>query len=40
MSAMQKVLPFTPEAPLEDYYMVLQLSKLGKMKFIDKVFFL
>ena len=39
MSAMRKVLPFTPEAPLEDYYMVLQLSKIGKIKFIDKVFY-
>ena len=40
MSAMQKVLPFTPEAPLEDYYMNLQLSKLGKIKFLDEVFYL
>ena len=39
MSAMQKVLPFTPEAPLEDYYMILQLSKLGKIKFLDEVFY-
>ena len=30
------VYPFTPEAPLEDYYMMLQLSKVGKFKFINE----
>lgn len=37
--SLKKVPPFTPEAPLEDYYMMLQLSKLGKMKFIDTILF-
>ncbi|MBO4294222.1 MAG: glycosyltransferase family 2 protein [Alphaproteobacteria bacterium] len=30
---------FTPDAPLEDYYMMLQLSKLGKFEYIDEVLF-
>ena len=29
----------TPNAPLEDWYMHLQLSKMGKYKFVDKVLF-
>lgn len=29
----------TPEAPLEDWFMHLQLSKKGKYKFVDKVLF-
>lgn len=31
--------PFTKEAPLEDYYLMLQLSKYTKFKFLDKVYF-
>ena len=30
---------FTPDAPLEDHYMMLQLSKRGKFGFIDEVLF-
>ncbi len=30
---------FTPEAPLEDYYLMLQLAKKGKMKFLDDILF-
>jgi len=30
---------FTPEAPLEDYYLMLQLSKKGKLGYIDEVLF-
>ena len=36
---MDKVYPFTPEAPLEDFYMMLQLSKVGKFKYIDDILF-
>lgn len=30
---------FTPEAPLEDWYLMLQLSKAGKMKYIDRILY-
>ena len=30
---------FTPEAPLEDLYMMLQLAKSGKFKFFDEILF-
>ena len=30
---------YTPEAPLEDWYMNLQIAKFGKMKYLDKVLF-
>lgn len=30
---------FTPEAPLEDLYLMLQLAKKGKFKFIDEILF-
>lgn len=30
---------FTPDAPLEDLFMHLQLSKIGKYKYVDKVLF-
>ncbi len=30
---------YKPEAPLEDWYMMLQLSKIGKMKYLDDVLF-
>ena len=29
--------PFKKEAPLEDWFLHLQLSKIGKMKYIDKI---
>lgn len=38
-SALKKIKPYTPEAPLEDYFLMLQLSKYGKMKYIDKILF-
>ena len=30
---------FTPEAPLEDFWLMLQISKYAKMKYIDEVLF-
>lgn len=30
---------FTPEAPLEDYWLMLQISKYAKMKFIKEILF-
>ena len=30
---------YTTEAPLDDWYMMMQLSKQGKFKFIDKILF-
>ena len=36
-SALDKIEKFTPEAPLEDWYMHLQLSKEGKYRFINKI---
>lgn len=30
---------FTPEAPLEDWYLMLQISKYSKMKYIDEILF-
>ena len=30
---------FTPEAPVEDWYLVLQLSKVGKIKYIDRILY-
>ncbi|MBE6391581.1 MAG: glycosyltransferase family 2 protein [Lentisphaerae bacterium] len=30
---------FTPEAPLEDWYLMLQISKYAKMKYFDEVLF-
>lgn len=30
---------FTPEAPLEDWYMNLQISKYSKMKYLDEILF-
>ncbi len=38
-SAVRRIEPFTPEAPLEDLYLHLQLSKLGKYKYLDEVLF-
>ena len=34
-----KIHGFTTEAPLEDWYLMLQISKYGKMKFINDVLF-
>lgn len=31
--------PFTKEAPLEDWFLMLQLSKYGKFKYLDEVLF-
>ncbi len=30
---------FTPEAPLEDWYLMLQISKYSKMKYLDEILF-
>lgn len=38
-SAIDKVGGYDINAPLEDYYMNLQLSKIGKFKFIDEILF-
>lgn len=38
-TALQKTGGFTKEAPLEDYYMMLQLAKLGKFKYFDEITF-
>ncbi len=38
-SIFRKIGYFTPEAPLEDYWLMLQISKYSKMKYIDKIFF-
>ena len=37
-SALKDVI-FTPDAPLEDLYLMLQLAKRGKFKFIDEILF-
>lgn len=34
-----KIEPFTKEAPLEDHFLMLQISKYAKMKYIDEVLF-
>lgn len=38
-SILKKTGLFTTEAPLEDYWLMLQISKYAKMKFINKVLF-
>ena len=38
-SIFEKTGLFTKEAPLEDWYLMLQISKYSKMKYIDKVLF-
>ncbi len=38
-SALKKIPPFTNMAPLEDWYMMMQLAKIGKFKYIDKILF-
>lgn len=38
-SALVKIKPFSEEAPLEDYFLMLQLSKYTKFKYIDEILF-
>ncbi len=38
-TALEQIGNFTPEAPLEDWWMHLQLSKIGKYKYLDEVLF-
>lgn len=38
-SIFEKIGYFTPEAPLEDYWLMLQISKYSKMKYLDEVLF-
>ena len=38
-SIFEKTGMFTQEAPLEDYYLMLQIAKYSKMKYIDKILF-
>lgn len=37
--ALKEIHPFTTDAPLEDWFLMLQLSKIGKFKFINKILF-
>ena len=37
--AWKQIPPFTKEAPLEDWFLMLQLAKLGKFKYLDKILF-
>ena len=38
-SISDKIGPLTPEAPLEDWWFMMQISKYAKMKYIDKILF-
>ena len=38
-AALKSIGGFTQEAPLEDWYLMLQLSKIGKFKYLDDVLF-
>ena len=38
-SIFDKIRGFTTEAPLEDWYLMLQIAKYGKMKFLNEVLF-
>ena len=38
-SIFEKIGYFTPEAPLEDYWLMLQISKYAKMKYLEKALF-
>jgi len=38
-SALSCIHPFTKDAPLEDWYLMLQLAKHGKMKFLPEILF-
>lgn len=39
IKALRCISPFTNKAPLEDWYMMLQLAKVGKFKFFDEILF-
>ncbi len=39
-SIFEKIESYTKEAPLEDWFLMLQISKYSKMKFLDEVLFL
>lgn len=38
-SIFSKIKPYTKEAPLEDYFLMLQISKYSKMKYLDEILF-
>ena len=38
-SIFEKIGYFTPEAPLEDWWLMLQLSKYAKMKYLNEILF-
>lgn len=38
-SIFDKIGQFTPDAPLEDYWLMLQISKYAKMKYLDEILF-
>ena len=38
-SAFDKIGSFTKDAPLEDWWLMLQLSKYGKLKYLDEILF-
>jgi len=38
-SVFEKICMFTDEAPLEDWFLMLQIAKFSKMKYIDKILF-
>ena len=38
-SIFEKIGYFTPEAPLEDYWLMLQISKYAKMKYLNNILF-
>ncbi len=38
-SIFEKIGYFTPEAPLEDYWLMLQISKYAKIKYLDEILF-
>lgn len=38
-SLFEKIGNFTPDAPLEDWWLMLQISKYSKMKYLDEVLF-
>lgn len=38
-SIFEKIEPFTNEAPLEDYYLMLQIAQHSKLKYLDEILF-
>lgn len=38
-SIFEKIGQFTPDAPLEDYWLMLQISKYAKMKYLNEILF-